>query len=111
MRSTHHLAVGSQLKVAKVGLIAIRRVSSYLKPTTCFIQIFGHHATRARLKIDQDQLHKLISNEKIKVETDLDTGYIILDYQNFILGLGFYANGKISSQLPKKAVMGILRGL
>jgi NOL1/NOP2/fmu family ribosome biogenesis protein len=92
-----------QLKVSKVGTKAFQRVSSYVKPTTALIQIVGHAATRAVLEIDEGQLRSIMTDEDIIQELELDKGYVILKLRgDVILGLGFYADGRVRSQLPKK---------
>jgi NOL1/NOP2/fmu family ribosome biogenesis protein len=69
------------------------------------IQIFGHTASRARFEIEATELSRLIAGEEIPVNTDLDTGYVILGLRgDIILGLGFLIHGKIRSQLPLKQI-------
>ena len=93
----------SRLKVSKVGLRAFQKVGAFVKPTTRFIQIFGPAATKAKLDIDDEQLARLVAGEELSVDMDLDTGYVILVHgKDRILGLGFYLDGKVRSQIPKK---------
>ena len=93
----------SQLKVLKVGLRAFQKIGVFVKPTTRLIQVFGHAATKARIEIEDEQLTKLVAGEELPVEIDLDTGYVILiKSSKRILGLGFFINGKVRSQIPKK---------
>ena len=93
----------SHLKVLSLGLKAFRKVGAFLKPTTRMIQIFGHAATKAMIKIDKKQLTRLLDGEELQVDLEVDTGYVILVLKKRgVLGLGFYSNGKIRSQIPKK---------
>ena len=93
----------SRLKVSKVGLRVFQKIGAFVKPTTRFIQVFGSAATKARLEIDDEQLARLVAGEELPVDMDLDTGYVILVHgKDRILGLGFYMNGKVRSQIPKK---------
>lgn len=92
-----------QLKVSTLGLKAFRKIGTFLKPTTRMVQIFGHAATKAKIDIDEKQLIKLLNGEELQVDLDLDTGYVILILKKRgVLGLGFYSNGKVRSQIPKK---------
>ena len=78
-------------------------MGAFVKPTTRMIQFFGHAATRARLEIDAEQLQRLVANEDLPMNLDLDKGYVILSLgRDIILGLGFYGHGKVMSQIPRK---------
>jgi len=103
IKDTDRLAHASLLKVSKIGLRAFQRVGAYVKPTTRMIQMFGHRATRSKLEIDEKQLSKLLTGEKISGDPAIDKGYVILTLKgNGILGLGFSANGTVSSQISRK---------
>ena len=93
----------SQLKVSKVGLRAFQKIGVFVKPTTRLIQVFGTAATKARIEIDDEQLTRLVAGEELSIAMDPDTGYVILVQSNKrVLGLGFFINGKVRSQIPKK---------
>ena len=97
------------LKVSKTGLKAFKKVGAFFKPTTRLIQIFGHCATKARLEIDQAQALKLVRGEEIQADLDLETGYVILALDGErILGLGFYIDGAVRSQIPKKEIREVM---
>lgn len=67
------------------------------------IQIFGGAANRARLEIDTPQLIKLLAGEALYVDLAVEKGYMILSLgENRILGLGFFINGRVRSQIPRK---------
>ncbi len=103
MRDTRRLVAALPLKVSRVGLRAFQRVGGFIKPTTWFIQIFGAAATRARLEIGGKQLQRLLAGQEIPLDLDLTKGYVILSFpENRILGLGFFINGKVRSQISKK---------
>jgi NOL1/NOP2/fmu family ribosome biogenesis protein len=103
LRDTRRLGAASPLKVSRVGLRAFQKVGGFIKPTTRFIQIFGTAATRARLEIGGEQLQRLLAGQEIPLDLDLTKGYVILSLpENRILGLGFFINGKVRSQIPKK---------
>jgi NOL1/NOP2/fmu family ribosome biogenesis protein len=93
----------AQLKVSKVGLRAFQKIGKFVKPTTRFIQLFGSAATKAKLEIDESQLRRLVAGEELSMAMDLATGYVILSHRKEqVLGLGFFINGKVRSQIPKK---------
>ena len=105
LRKSEETGNGTHLKISKVGLRAFRKVGHFIKPTTRFIQIFGHFATKAVLELNMTQLRKLVIEGEIPVDLALEKGYVILKMENdVILGLGFYINGTIRSQLPGKQI-------
>jgi len=105
MKKSDLIKSGSSLKVYKVGLKAFHMVSTFIKPTGKFIQIFGHKATKARVAVDEQQLSTLFAGGAIQSDINIKKGYVILELKgNGILGLGFFNNGKIRSQIPRKEI-------
>jgi len=103
LRKCRHLETAGTLKVSKPGLRAFRSISTYVKPSTRFIQIFGHAATEGKMELSRAQLADLLAGKDIRAEqVDMSTGYIILTFGDRILGLGFYSRGGVKSQLPRK---------
>lgn len=103
LRRVNHLGLATQLKVSKVGIKAFQRVGAFVKPTTRMIQIFGGAANRARLEINTPQLIKLLAGEALFVDLAVEKGYVILSLaEDRILGLGFFIDGRVRSQIPRK---------
>lgn len=102
IKDTPQIIQASPLKVLRVGLRAFHEIGDYIKPSTRIIQIFGHAATKARLEIDQTQLKSLWAGEALCLDLSLEKGYVILSLgKDTILGLGFYSEGRVRSQLPR----------
>ena len=76
-----------------------------MKPTTRLIQLFGHLATRARLEMDEKQVKKMLRANFIRVDLDLEDGYVILCLNGRPLGLGILIDGVVSSQLPRRGLV------
>ena len=105
LRKSEEVKNGANLKISKVGLRAFRKVGHFVKPTTRFIQIFGQFATKAVFHLNMTQLRTVVLGGEIPVDTALEKGYVILKMENdVVLGLGFYINGTIRSQLPGKQI-------
>jgi len=103
IKSVPQISTAAQLKVIKVGLRVFQRVGAFVKPTTRMIQMFGHRATKAKLEIDEEQLAILLSGEELSVDLAIDRGYVILTLKGKrVLGLGFFINGKVRSQISRK---------
>jgi NOL1/NOP2/fmu family ribosome biogenesis protein len=103
VKNTPHFSCVSRIKISKIGLRAFRKVGAFIKPTTRMIQIFGASATKARIDITEQQVLKLLARETLPMDLDLEPGYVILTLRtNSILGLGFFINGEVHSQIPRK---------
>ena len=101
LHTSGHLADISRIKISKAGLRSFRKVGQFVKPTTRFIQSFGMFATKRVYRISSDNLLRLVNGEQIPVDQDYEKGYVILaNHKTHILGVGFFINGKIRSQLP-----------
>ncbi len=102
LRASPHLEGGAfGLRVSVVGIPAFHKIGPYIKPSTRFIQVFGSHATRARLELTSDELESPLSGEEIPSTLSVEDGYVILFHRGSPLGLGLLLNGKVRSQLPK----------
>lgn len=101
LKNSPFLKTASQLKVAGVGLKAFHRVGKFVKPATRMIQMFGHLATRARVEMDEVQLQKLVDGEPLNVEMEVEDGYVVLSFEDRILGLGLLIEGKVHLQIPR----------
>ena len=96
---------GAHLKVSKVGLRAFRKVGHFIKPTTRFIQAFGHFASKSVFQMDMPQFEALVLTGEIPVVLTLEKGYVILTMEDdVVLGLGLYIHGTIRSQLPRSEI-------
>jgi NOL1/NOP2/fmu family ribosome biogenesis protein len=102
VKDNPHIIDASSLKVLRVGLRAFYEVGAFIKPSTRMIQLFGHEATRARLEIDETQLRRLWAGESLGLDLNLEKGYVILCLErDTMLGLGFYSDGRVRSQMPR----------
>jgi len=90
------------LDVQTVGLLFLRKVSKYLKPTSVFLQRFGHLATKNIVILSQEEISILKEKNKIEIELDLEPGYVILKDKHWILGCGLYLPGRLFSYLGEK---------
>lgn len=103
LQKSPHLNSAGYLKVSKIGIRAFQKVGHFVKPTTRFVQAFGHLATKAVFDINLEQLRKLVFEREIAVDLKIEKGYVILRLdKNQILGLGFFIEGSVRTQLPKK---------
>ena len=94
----------SKLQVQTVGLLFLRKVSHYLKPTSAFLQRFGEFATRNIVKLSEEEIKKIREEGKVEKELNIEPGYVILKDKYWILGCGLYLPGKIISYLESKVI-------
>ncbi len=88
--------------VQTVGLLFLRKVSRYLKPTSAFLQRFGYLAKKNVVQLNSQELRHLVEKNKIPYSLDTEPGYVILKYNDWILGCGLYIEGKLISYLEER---------
>lgn len=105
---TEYIYFLRKLSPESVGLLFLRKIKNYLKPTSTFLQRFGKFATKNIVELTENQLKILQESKKIKIELPLEPGYIILRDGTWILGCGLYLNGYIFSYLEIKVIKTLL---
>lgn len=104
LTKTEHLYKLKNLTPEVVGLLFLRRVSQYLKPTSAFLQRFGKYATKNVVPLNKEQLLALRENLKIAINLPLSPGYVVLRDEDWILGCGFYTSGKLFAYFEEKLI-------
>ena len=75
------------------------------KPTTSALQIFGRHASKNLVHLDEEQSRVFLAGGSQPIESDSEPGYVVVFYRGEVLGCGLYSHGKLASQLPKERRM------
>ncbi|MCS7200131.1 MAG: hypothetical protein N2327_03730 [Caldimicrobium sp.] len=101
---TKDLEALKKLQPEVVGLLFMRRISHYLKPTSAFLQRFGYYATKNIVTLDEEKIQSLLSNRYLEILLPLEPGYVILRDKHWILGCGLYINGKLFSYLETRLI-------
>ena len=66
-------------------------------------------ATKAKFGLNKLQLVKLLAGDTIPANFDLDEGYLILSlHDRYVLGLGLLIDGRIRSQISRKALKEVM---
>jgi NOL1/NOP2/fmu family ribosome biogenesis protein len=105
VKNSSPVMAASEIKVSTVGLKAFQQIGNYVKPTTRMIQVFGHEATKGMIELNEGELAELVAGEALAVSGSFEKGYVILSLsEKRILGLGFFIDGKIRSQIPRKEI-------
>jgi NOL1/NOP2/fmu family ribosome biogenesis protein len=97
--------MNSELKQFKTttpkGIPASRMKGKYPKPSTAFIQLFGHLATKNTLELPMQDALDYLQGKDLETTQEAETGYVILTHKKAVLGIGFYRDRKIENMLPK----------
>jgi NOL1/NOP2/fmu family ribosome biogenesis protein len=72
-----------------------------LKPTTFGMQVLGRRATRNVIDVSDEQAKRLINGESLTIEADSENGFVLLRWQGFVAGVGFYKRPVLKSQIPR----------
>jgi NOL1/NOP2/fmu family ribosome biogenesis protein len=115
MGSDPRLPALAKLKVRSVGLMLLRQVGRYLKPTSAALQLFGIHAKSNVVALSAEELEELVEQGVISGDFPVTPGYVIISLENLPIGCGLYLPPRLLSRLPPlfrgKNVTGLPRGL
>jgi NOL1/NOP2/fmu family ribosome biogenesis protein len=77
------------------------------KPTTCALQIFGRHASRNLVHLDEREAMLFLQGASMLLSPEpvLEPGYVVVFYRGEVLGCGLYTRGRLVSQIPKERRM------
>ncbi len=75
------------------------------KPTTSALQIYGKHASKSLVHLDDEQSRIFLAGGSQPFQSDSEPGYVVVFYRGEVLGCGLYSHGKLVSQLPKERRM------
>ncbi|RMD92948.1 MAG: hypothetical protein D6813_04960 [Calditrichaeota bacterium] len=97
-----HLTVAKPLRQS-AGLPLLRTTLKYPKLTTAGVLMFGQHARKNVLEVNKEQAYCYLRGAAFSVSGNLslEEGYVILKFENIVLGIALYLNGKIISLFPK----------
>ncbi len=91
----------TSLNIEAHGIRFIRDTNIGLKPTTYSLQFLGDRIEKNRVEMSREETLKMLKREEM-IERNLEKeGYVALEFEDCIVGCGFYRNGKVSSRIPK----------
>lgn len=88
------------MEVMTVGLVALRDPPPRAKPTSVFLQRFGHLATRSVQTIPDGALDGLLRGDPMPADEGLH-GYVVVRTERHVVGCGSVRGGQLRSQLPR----------
>ncbi len=86
-----------------VGLMFMRiEKNERIKLSTNAAQIFGRYATKNVVELNNQQLYEALRGLDITVDEDsTEDGYVLLKYQNDVLGIGQKRGSFVKNMIPK----------
>lgn len=96
-----HTEQNTNLEFETKGIRCLRDTGRGLKPTTYILQLFENEIKKNKVKLDHEELIKLLKREEMIERNREEEGYVALEYQDRIIGCGYYKNEKVSSRIPK----------
>ncbi|WP_254863244.1 DUF7122 family protein [Halovivax gelatinilyticus] len=93
------------IEIEAIGMTCLRTRQEHWKPTTDFVQRFGHHATACVIDLDADAAARFVAGDDQELEWDGDWGYLIASHEvggsPEPIGVGLYVYGELRSLVPK----------
>jgi hypothetical protein len=113
VRSDPRLPALARLKVRSVGVMLLRQVGGYLKPTSAALQLWGIYAEKNVIRLGSDKLAELVEQGEIQGDFAATPGYVIISLEDLPVGCGPYLPPRLLSRLPHlfrgKKVAGLAR--
>ncbi|MBP1725036.1 MAG: hypothetical protein H6Q51_334 [Deltaproteobacteria bacterium] len=100
VRSDPRLPALAGLKVRSVGLMLLRQVGRYLKPTSAALQVWGVYAKENVIRLSSEKLEELVEQGEIRGDFAGTPGYVIVSLEDRPVGCGLYLPPRLLSMLP-----------
>ena len=92
----------ASLRFEALGMVIMRRSKFGWKPTTNAIQVFGQHARKNTVDLNEEQMRAFVAGLDVKGPFEgVEEGYVVVRYGGRPLGCGLYKRGVLKSQVPK----------
>lgn len=96
-----HTEKDIELEFETKGIRCVRDTGRALKPTTYILQLLENEIEKNIVKVDREELVDLLDREEMIDREMEEEGYVALEYEDRIIGCGYYKNEKVSSRIPK----------
>jgi NOL1/NOP2/fmu family ribosome biogenesis protein len=94
-----------RLRYEAIGMRMMSLKDRPWKPTTCALQIFGRHARKNVLHLSSEQAAAFMAGESLRISAvpEPEAGYVVVFYNDSVLGCGLYSRGRLISQIPRES--------
>lgn len=90
-----------QVKPLRRGLRFCRIFPHSIKPASHAMQLLGPWATRNCIRVSSEQAVLLVNGGEVSVEADASDGFVLILWEEFVLGTGLYRRPVLKSQMPR----------
>jgi NOL1/NOP2/sun family putative RNA methylase len=91
----------SELEFETRGIRAVRDMDIGLKPTTYFLQLIQDEIGRNVTEVSAEELRTFNEDELIERKMEDEKGYVALEFEDRVIGCGFYMDELVSSRIPE----------
>ena len=91
-----------RLSYEAIGMRIMNLKDRPWKPTTSALQVFGQHATKNLIHLDSANAKSFMEGRTLAIESNSESGYVVIFYRGEVLGCGLYSRGLLVSQIPKE---------
>ena len=95
-------AILPRLSYEAIGMRIMNLKDRPWKPTTSALQVFGRHATKNLIHLDSADARSFMEGRTLAIESNSESGYVVIFYRGEVLGCGLYSRGLLVSQIPKE---------
>lgn len=91
----------ASVKPLRRGLRFCRVFPHSVKPASHAMQLLGKWATRNCIKVTAEQAVVLVNGGEVSIEADATDGFVLICWEEFVLGTGLYHRPRLKSQIPR----------
>lgn len=92
----------SGIKIVRKGLRIYRVFEHSIKPTMVGTQILGKFMTKKKVSLKtKEEAVKFMQGKEIELKEPHEEGFVVVCYEDIILGIGLCKNQKLKSQVPR----------
>lgn len=89
-------------RIEAVGMLFMRLEKGKMKLTTNAAQLFGKHAKKNVIELNDQQVYEALRGLDLNVDPkSAEDGYVLLKYKNDIIGVGQKRGDFIKNMIPK----------
>ncbi|HOK57761.1 MAG TPA: hypothetical protein PK659_03185 [Methanothrix sp.] len=85
-----------------IGMRVISMRESPWKPTTYALQLWGRHARKNVIDLNDEMARRFFAGESLELRAQVERGYVVVTHMGSVIGCGLYTPGKLISQLPRE---------
>jgi len=101
MVSSEHLEKIFEMKPEFIGTMILRK-GKFWKPTTSFVTLFGHLASKNFVELSKEEAEEFLRGGSVRRRENLSYPHVIVKYRGRAIGCGYLGKERIVSEVPMK---------